>query len=113
MNAADAPRPTCEMCARKHLGQASDLFQESLQGYPQHLWIAIGHLAEAEAESQSAYPDFAEAVRQERKKAEQGGYIPDCVGLLRRFEETINQGRCASDDIAQRVAARFMSEQGR
>ena len=105
MEAAEAPRPTCEMCVRKHLGQAAVLFQEALQGYPQHLWMAIGHLAEGEAESQSAYPAFAGQLRQERKKAEQGGYTPDCAGLLERFDEAVN-GRCGG--IADRVAAKFM-----
>jgi len=109
MNAADAPRPTCEMCVRKHLGQAAVLFQEAIQGYPQHLWLAIGHLAEAEAESQSAYPGFAGLLRHERKKAEEGGYTPDCVLLLDRFKDAMEGDDGMSEEIAGKVASRFVS----
>jgi len=100
MNAADAPRPSCPLCVKKHLGQAAVLFQEAIQGYPAHRWLAIGHLAEAEAESQQMAPGLADRIRNERKKAEEGDYVPNCIELL--------QGLDDSDmSIEARVAARF------
>ena len=59
-------RPSCLDCIRKHLAQASALMDEARQGHPQHRWLAIGHLGEAEAESLGAYPDLAKAIRKER-----------------------------------------------
>jgi len=74
----------------KHLAQACVLFQEALQGYPAHRWLAIGHMAEAEAESQGIAKGFSDLLREERKKAESvddlaKGYVPDCVALINRF----------------------------
>jgi len=59
-------RPSCLMCARKHLGQAEVLMSEALKGYPQHAWLAIGHLAEAEDELLEKYPEIAATVREHR-----------------------------------------------
>ena len=84
-NASTAPRPSCPKCVLKHLSQACVLFQESLQGYPTHRWLAIGHMAEAEAESQAIASKFADLLRQERKKAEQSEYVPDCEKLIEHF----------------------------
>ena len=58
------------------------MFQECLQGYPMHRWLAIGHLAEAETEAQQACPDFAARLRSERIKAQRNDYCRDCVALL-------------------------------
>jgi hypothetical protein len=66
-------RPPCTFCARKHLAQALVLLMESRQGYPQHLWLAIGHLAEAADELIGGGPamrDAAHRIRQERKTLE-------------------------------------------
>jgi len=104
MKAADSPRPSCILCVKKHLGQAAVLFQEALQGYPAHRWLAIGHLAEAESESQQMAPEFAEMVRQERKKAEVGDYVPDCMDLLAKVGELDGSDM---GQIAARVAARY------
>ncbi len=59
-------RPSCLMCARKHLGQAEVLMSEALKGYPQHAWLAIGHLAEAEDELLEKYPELAATIREHR-----------------------------------------------
>ena len=66
----NAPRPHCVDCTRKHLGQAIVLLQESLHGYPLHVWLAIGHMAEAEAEIEGIYPDLAKVIRGARKQVE-------------------------------------------
>lgn len=106
--ASEAPRPGCILCVKKHLGQAAVLFQEALQGYPAHRWLAIGHLAEAEAESQELDSDFADEIRQERKKAEVGDYIPDCTDLLVKCGE-LDGSEMEYEATALRVASRFMA----
>ena len=61
---------TCLDCTRKHLAQAHINLDESRLGYPAHLWIAIGHLAEAESELIISYPEMAVLLREERKLLE-------------------------------------------
>jgi hypothetical protein len=36
-------RETCLFCVSKHLSQAIVLTTECAQGYPMHVWLAIGH----------------------------------------------------------------------
>ena len=61
-------RPSCLKCVGKHNAQAIVLLQEAKLGYPKHAWIAIGHLAEAEAESIRDYPALAEKIREYRER---------------------------------------------
>jgi len=61
-------RESCLDCVRKHLAQALILLTESKLGHPEYKWLAIGHLAEAEAESVKQYPDYANLIREERLK---------------------------------------------
>lgn len=63
-------RPSCQDCARKHLAQASVLMGEAHMGYPEHRWLAIGHLAEAAEELLQSWPDMANQVRAHRKRLE-------------------------------------------
>lgn len=58
-------RPSCLECVEKHLGAAWVLLAEYRDVYPHHL-RAIGHLHEAEDESQ-AMPELHLAIRQSRK----------------------------------------------
>ncbi len=57
------PRKSCLDCVRKHLAQASVLLDEAHLGYPHHRWLAVGHLAEAEAECLDEQPAFARKIR--------------------------------------------------
>lgn len=76
-------RPSCVYCARKHLGQASVLLDESRLGYPDHLWLAIGHLAEAESELLRDHPQLAEQVRAHRKRLEaEPSYVVPVLDLI-------------------------------
>lgn len=59
-------RPSCLNCARKHVAQAECLLNEYRSGYELHLWLAIGHLAEAEAELMERWPEHAYYIRQHR-----------------------------------------------
>jgi len=63
-------RPTCTFCARKHIAQASALLGEARQGYPEHVWLAIGHLAEASEELLAVHPELANEIRNHRKRLE-------------------------------------------
>lgn len=47
-------RNPCPKCVEKHLAQAVILMQEAENGYPEHKLLAVGHLAEAEAECPDA-----------------------------------------------------------
>lgn len=59
-------RETCLFCVSKHTAQAIVLTTECCQGYPMHIWLAIGHLAEAETESCSEFPELACEIRKVR-----------------------------------------------
>ena len=59
-------RKSCLDCARKHVAQAEILLQESVLGYPEHFWLAIGHLAEAETELTHQWLHLAIMIREHR-----------------------------------------------
>jgi hypothetical protein len=61
------------------LGAAWVLLAEARDGYP-HRLLAIGHLHEAEEESQ-AWPELHTAIREARKAYQQMGKIPDFAAL--------------------------------
>ena len=68
-------RPSCLECVEKHVGAAWVLITEHQNGYP-HRLLAIGHLHEAEEESQ-AWPELHTAIREARKGYQQTGKMPD------------------------------------
>jgi hypothetical protein len=68
-------RPSCLHCVQKHLGAAWVLIREHQNGYP-HRLLAIGHLHEAEEESQ-AWAELHAAIREARKAYQQKGQMPD------------------------------------
>lgn len=78
-------RPSCIECVEKHLGAAMVLLAElndlpddeasRRQGFSRRL-RAIGHLFEAEDESQE-WPDLHNAIRQARKAYQASGKMPD------------------------------------
>jgi hypothetical protein len=63
----------------KHLGAAWVLLAEQRDGYATRL-RAIGHVFEAEDESQ-AWPDLHDAIRAARRAYQQAGTIPDFGSL--------------------------------
>lgn len=78
-------RPSCLNCVEKHLGSAYVLMAETRHGYP-HRPIAIGHLQEAEDESQE-YPALHNAIRDARKTIQVDGKTPDWFGLFGLLDE--------------------------
>jgi hypothetical protein len=82
------PREPCPLCTLKHLGQAIVLFNESLTGYPVHRWIAVGHMAEAEAEAPSH--EMANRIRAQRLEAmDDLDYIPHLTDLLTEVDAIV------------------------
>lgn len=81
-------RSSCLDCARKHLGQAAVLIDESMLGYPTHRWRAIGHLAEAESELVTDYLHMAMEIREHRVAyIEDPGYVIPIDGLIATLTE--------------------------
>lgn len=77
-------RVSCLNCTRKHLSQAIVLLIEAKLGYPEHLWLAIGHLAEAESESVTEYKLLAEKIRLERTRLmDDENYVPELMPLIK------------------------------
>ena len=79
-------RPSCVECVEKHLGAAYVLLTETRDlpagqagGYAYHL-RAIGHLFEAEDESQE-WPELHNAIRGARKAYQADGTMPDFAVL--------------------------------
>jgi len=72
-------RPSCLHCVEKHLGAAWVLIAEHQNGYP-HRLLAIGHLHEAEEESQ-AWPKLHTAIREARRAYQQSGQAPDFLAF--------------------------------
>ena len=56
-------RKSCIECAQKHISQAIILLSEARQGYPEHYFLAIGHLAEASDELVADYTTEANCLR--------------------------------------------------
>ena len=79
-------RVSCLNCARKHLACATILMTESVLGYPDHKWLAIGHMAQAEAELVKDYLHLALMVREARKVYEDDGDV-GIMGLIRILGE--------------------------
>ena len=67
-------RPSCIECVEKHLGAAYVLLTEAREGYAYRL-RAVGHLFEAEDESQE-WPDLHAAIREARKTYQAEGTMP-------------------------------------
>ncbi len=87
-------RPSCIECVEKHLGAAYVLLTEAREGYAYRL-RAVGHLFEAEDESQE-WPDLHAAIRQARKTYQADGTMPDWNALDGMLEEVRKQARQAS-----------------
>jgi len=79
-------RDPCLNCVLKHIAQARALMKETLKGYEEHVWFAIGHLAEAEDECGTEYPELRDSINHHRKclEMETGYEIP--------FTELIREG---------------------
>lgn len=80
---APVTRASCLECVEKHLGAAWVLLAEQRDGYATRL-RAIGHLFEAEDESQ-AWPVLHDAIRAARRAYQQNGTMPDFAALAQRI----------------------------
>ncbi|MCP9473477.1 MAG: hypothetical protein NNA30_12155 [Nitrospira sp.] len=81
-------RPSCIECVEKHLGAAYVLLTEAREGYAYRL-RAVGHLFEAEDESQE-WPELHAAIRNARTRYQASGEIPEwhlLDDLLRKMQK--------------------------
>ena len=79
-------RASCLECIEKHLGAAYVLLTETRDGYA-HRLRAIGHLHEAEDESQE-WPELHAAIRDARKAYQADGTMPDWEALAQGVVRT-------------------------
>ena len=70
------------------IGQAIVLMQEAYAGYPIHRWLAVGHLGEAEAESQHDFPLLALMIRETRCRLMGQEPSDGCKSLMSLLAET-------------------------
>jgi len=68
-------RTSCLECVEKHVGAATVLIGEVLNGYPYRL-LAIGHLHEAEEESDT-WPALRMVIRQARVRYQNNNTAPN------------------------------------
>lgn len=85
-NGVVVTRASCVECVEKHLGAAYVLLAETLDGYA-HRLRAIGHLHEAEDESQE-WPELHAAIREARKAYQADGTMPDWESLAGAMART-------------------------
>ncbi len=91
-------RPSCLDCARKHLAQASILMVEAKLGYPEHKWLAIGHMAEAETELLQKYRGHSLTIREHRKAYEEDmDYIVPILSLIKGLSD--EEKRLCSEEL--------------
>jgi len=83
-------RASCLECVAKHVGAAYVLLTETRDGYA-HRLRAIGHLHEAEDESQ-VWPDLHAAIRAARKAYQTDGTMPDWEALAQTAEAVRETG---------------------
>jgi len=106
MNGREVVRATCEECALKHLsqaellacqllGEAEILWSESRQGYAHHIWMVLGHMAQAADELLETRPEMANEIRSHRIKMQDtrhdpaGFYRPPFGKLIEALDGTI------------------------
>ena len=81
-------RESCIQCSMKHLAQAEILLEEASLGYPDHYFLAIGHLAEAESEVLAVSIEVASEIRAARLGLESTPLpYSDLLGMLKSLSE--------------------------
>ena len=95
-------RQSCLECVEKHVGACYVLLAEERDGYA-HRLRAIGHMHEAEDESQ-AWPSLHDTIRRARKAYQQKGIMPDWgnlqewIGIERKKIESNQEERQGHKD---------------
>lgn len=101
-------RDTCLDCVRKHLSQAAVLCSEAHQGYPQHRWLAVGHMAEASEECVCKHPGLADEIRRHRLELMKNPDHPvPFMDLIKRASELAGDWQLSglSDEVPSWVPA--------
>lgn len=95
-------RKGCLACAIKHVAQAQVLMDEAKLGYPNHRWLACGHLAEAESELLAFDPELARQIRSMRLAVTAGKDLP--------YDDILNMLLLAKDKTELSTTSRSMVE---
>ena len=101
----------CIDCARKHLAQATVLLGEVHLGYPDHIWIAIGHLAEASDEliSDGRFDRLANMIRSERiQLMRDHGYRPvlmKYIEMITALTRSFREGEAGEPSVENDASA--------
>lgn len=83
-------RESCKSCILKHLSKAEILLSESKLGYPEHFWLALGNLSEAEDEAVAEFPEIANKIRELRLDIETECSKPGAIlEMIRKVVEEI------------------------
>ena len=105
-------RESCYRCVCKHLGQAEVLMIEAEMGYPMHRHLAIGHLAEAEAEMLKVDPQVASYIRIKRKQYEEGAEIEtlDLIRLVVESEAANEKGEELKPEVLDKETRQHLED---
>lgn len=92
-------RESCRSCVLKHLAKASILLTESRLGYPEHFYLALGNLSEAEEECVGWNQKLAADIRELRLDIEShSDKDGDIIEMIKRVvkewvvEEVVEKG---------------------
>lgn len=102
-------RKPCLNCVIKHLAQAYVLKIESENGYPAHIFLTIGHMAEASEEVYGVSVELAEEIRQYRLMLmEDNKFEVPFFELYEKVKNLINVQGCgdcqkSSDDFKRKL----------
>lgn len=102
-------RSYCLDCVIKHLGQAMVTQQEAMLGYPEHILLTIGHLAEASEEIIGVSSNLSSEIRQWRLSVieDSSTEVPyfDIYKKVLKLIEEYGCGDCkkADDDFRKRI----------
>jgi hypothetical protein len=95
-------RESCLDCVRKHLAQAEVLMSEVPQGYPDHQWIAVGHMGEAADESIKDYPALAKEIRKHRiAYMANAAYVVPIMDLIKKASSLAESIEPCSHDFPE------------
>ena len=79
-------KQSCFHCCLKHIAQAAILYEESLMGYPLHIYLSKGHLAEAASEVMREDIELSQIIRRVRLDMD-NGVMPDFLFLIEETEK--------------------------
>lgn len=110
-------RKPCCYCVMKHLSQALILLQESILGYPRHVWLALGHMAEAESEILEYSEELAKKIRDVRiciqDQKPQKCSVQDLIWQVEEFMHSIPEKEYGKNPLIKQNGSIISNQQGK